>query len=405
VRLRQALSPLLAALVSGCSGGDIVLGDRNPTVYSQRGRALPIGVENVNNSAMRSADERALLRFVPDETLEIDRFYFGFKLRGASCWDPQLASNGAGDGGVVQASLVEIDPDTGLPGALIDAETVPACARHAEVEAELGATPVLAWVELSARLAGGIMYGLVVQNAHDEPDSNYFSFQMPIADSELAGPQARNELDPRAGGGIMGLDPREHVAWSADGGENYRYGSDNGEYASFVNDDTAHPATRIPQYGYRLNDGRTLAPQPYYAYKTDCSDCTLLQAAARFARSFSEVGGFTAIDGDVGTLTLTNTRTEASASCLPEPGYGFRSCRLARPIAVAPGDDYTIHASGTVELMRMDEGQRVAFPNVGDPGGELRASQLDPAPGTNALDVPSLWAGPLSAHFPTPAAN
>ncbi len=379
------------------------MGERDAPVTTQRASSIPIGIENVNGSPLHSPSYQALLRFVPDETIAIDRLYFGFKLRGASCWDPGPAGNGAGDGGLLNGRLVEIDANTGLPAQVIDEETVGACERHAEVEAEVGATPVLAWVALNATLTGGRMYGLVVQNVHAAPESNFFSFQMPIADSDLAGPQARNELSAQAGGGIMALDPREHVAWSIDAGTSWLYGSENGEYASYVNDDTAHPATRVPQYGFRLADGRLLSPQPYYAYKTDCSDCTVLYAAARYARTFAELGGFTASGSDVGSLTITNAATGATSSCTPETGYGFRTCALSEPVAVAVGEDYSIHASGTVELMRMDEAQRVQFPEVGTPSGELSAFQPVPAPGTDAKDVPSLWAGPLSAHFPAAA--
>jgi hypothetical protein len=64
------------------------------------------------------------------------------------------------------------------------------------------------------------------------------------------------------------------------------------------------------------------------------------------------------------------------------------------------GDSYTVSCSGAVEVMELDNPQRVMFPTVGTSDGELRMFQQDPAPGTNAKDVPNLWAGPLSAHFP-----
>src|SRR6185295_1320039 len=59
-----------------------------------RGDSIPIGIENVNDSPLKSASYRALLRFVPDTTVTIDRFYFGFKLRGANCWDAGNAGYG-----------------------------------------------------------------------------------------------------------------------------------------------------------------------------------------------------------------------------------------------------------------------------------------------------------------------
>lgn len=393
--MRSSIALLWLGALAGCSSGDIVVGRRNASVQTDGHRAIPVGIENVNGSALRHRDQRALLRFVPARDLEIDRVYFGFKLRGASCWEPGSAENGGGDGGILQGSLVEIDAETGLPGAVLAEEAVGGCVRHAEAEAETAATPVLAWSSLDARLVGGRMYGLVVQNAHAQPDASFFSFQMPIADVVMAGPQARNELDPRAGGGVMSLDPREHVAWSTDAGATWRYGAENGEYASFINEDRAHPATRVPQYGFRLTNGRNLAAQPYYAYRTDCGGCRVAFVEPRSAGSVTRLGGFTA-QIDVGTLTLTNTVTSASGSCTPGPGYGARTCRLAAPVAIGVGESYTIHASGSVELLRLDGSQRALFPEVGTGAGELRAYQPDPAPGTDARDVPSLWAGEFS---------
>ena len=416
--LRRKMSALLLLAVSACSSGNLGVGTRDvpssggsdgsggsggstsPAQPTQRATSIPVGIENVNNSPLKAASYRALLRFVPDHARRIDRIYFGFNLQGASC-EPGAASDGAGDGGVLDASLVSIDAVSGLPGATLAHETVDACTRYQEARAEVGSTPVLAWANVDVTLERGTMYGLVVKNAGADPEHDYFSFHMPIADALLAGPQATNELDPNAPGAIMSLDPREHVAWSEDDGKVWQYGAQNGQYPSFIDaPDGQHPATRVPQYGFRFSDGSTTAPQPYYAYSSSCAACRVVYANARYARSFTLLGGFTASGTDVGALTITNLATRDEASCTPDPGYGFRTCLLATPIAVKVGDSYAIDSTGSVELMRMDNAQRVMFPSVGTSEGELRAYQPEPAPGTNSKDVPSLWAGPLSANSP-----
>jgi len=334
--------------------------------------------------------------------VSIDRFYFGFKLRGASCWDSGNAGYGAGDGGTLHASLVNIDAVTGLPTDTVAEETVNGCTRQNEAAAELGSDPVVVWVNTKATLVGGRLYGLIVSNTHASASSNFFSFNMPLADTELAGPHAHNELNKAASGGILGLDPREHVAWSTDGGKTWGYGSQNGQYRSYMNDhDMAHPATRMPQYGFRLTNGATLGMQPYYAYSTDCSNCSVTYANARYPRTFTEVGGFTASGTNVGTLTFTNTTTGAQASCTPAQGYGFRKCTLSAAVPVAVGQSYSVSCSGSVEVMELDNPQRLTFPTVGTSNGEIRAFQANPASGTSAKDVPNLWAGPLSANFPS----
>jgi hypothetical protein len=400
MQLVHALALLACATTLSCSSGDIVVGRREAESAPPASPFVPIGIQNVNDSRLSSSSFRALLRFVPRADIAIDRVYFGFKLQGAECWEPAQDGNGAGDGGTLHGALVAIDPETGLPADVLDEETVGACARHQEAEAESNATPVLGWIAATVTLERGRMYGLTIENTHADPARNFFSFQMPIADAALAGAQARNELRADVQGSIMSLDPREHVAWSRDGGRTYLYGKDNGEYASFVGEGELHPATRIPQYGFRLQSGELVPGQPYYAYQTECSDCTMRYAAAHTTQHFSELGGFTASESGPGVGTLTVTTATTTASCAAEPGYGFRACQLDPPIDVAAGESYSIHATGSVELLRLDQQQRSLFPTVGTAESDLRASQPEPAPGTHEQDVPSLWAGPVSTPLP-----
>lgn len=204
-------------------------------------------------------------------------------------------------------------------------------------------------------------------------------------------------------GALLSLDPREHVAWSENNGASWQYGSLNGQYRSYMNDhDTAHPATRMPQYGFRLTNGTKIAGQPYYAYSDGCSNCTTAFANAKYMRTFSELGAFTASGNNVGTLTITNTSSGEQSSCTPTFGYGFRTCTLSIPITIFQGQTYTVRTSGSVEIMKMDYSQRVLFSGVGTANGELRAYQLTPASGTNKQNVPNIWAGPYSAQYPLP---
>ncbi|WP_431265858.1 carbohydrate-binding protein [Roseateles chitinivorans] len=359
--------------------------------------ALTLGAENVNDSPLKASNYRQLLRFVPRADLQIDRVYFGFKLKGAKCWDTG-DGYGAGDGGTMLVRLVDIDAATGLPAGQIASETVNGCTRHNQAKAEVrNETPVLAWATLRASLKAGKMYGLVISNEHPDPARNFFSFNAPIGDATLAGPHGRNELNKDATDALLSLDPREHVAWSEDSGKTWRYGKANGQYASYMNDrDQAHPATRLPQYGFRLTSGINLPAQPYYAYTLDCANCTVAYGNLRVARSLTEAGGFTAGGAGIGTLTVKNLSTGQESSCTPYQGYGFNQCSLARAVPVQPGQVYSITATGSVELMKMDYSMRLLFPQVGHDSPDFPAYQPSPRAGTNREDVPSLWAGPLS---------
>jgi len=360
--------------------------------------ALTLGAENVNDSPLKASNYRQLLRFVPRSDVQVDRVYFGFKLKGARCWAAGQAAYGAGDGGTMLVRLVDIDEATGLPGGQIAFERVNGCTRHNEAQAEVrGEVPVFAWASVRASLKGGKMYGLVISNEHADPARNFFSFNAPIADAALAGPHGRNELRKDAIDALMSMDPREHVAWSEDGGTTWRYGQANGQYVSHINDhDPNHPAVRLPQYGFRLSNGTNLPGQPYYAYTADCVNCTVAYGNLQVARSLTEAGGFTAGTTGIGTLTVQNLSTGQQSSCTPWQGYGFNQCSLAQPVPVKPGQSYSISATGSVELMKMDYAMQLLFPQVGHASPDFPAYQPRPAAGTKREDVPSLWAGPLS---------
>jgi len=367
-----------------------------------RAGALTLGIENVNDSPLKAANDRQLLRFVPRADRQVDRIYFGFKLKGANCWS-STAEYGAGDGGTMVARLVDINEATGLPAGEIGSEKVNGCSRHNEAKAEVkNEVPVFAWASLRASLKAGKMYGLVISNEHPDPARNFFSFNAPIGDAALAGPHGRNELDKNAIDALMSMDPREHVAWSEDSGKTWRYGQANGQYVSHINDDDPdHPAVRLPQYGFRLTDGTNVPGQPYYAYSDDCVSCTVAYGNLQVARNLSEAGGFSAGTTGIGTLTVQNLSTGQQSSCTPAQGYGFNQCSLARPVPVKPGESYSISATGSVELMKMDYSMQLMFPQVGHASPDFPAWQPKPAPNTKREDVPSLWAGPLSPLVPS----
>lgn len=390
-----------------CAGLVVAAGLGSSTAWAAgggpgRAGALTLGIENVNDSPLKASNYRQLLRFVPRTDMQVDRIYFGYKLRGAVCWDSGLAGYGAGDGGTLVVRLVKINKDTGLPAGEIDSETVNGCTRHNQAKAEANNNiPVLVWATLSASLKAGKMYGLVISNAHADPAKNFFSFNAPIGDAELAGPHGRNELKKKATGALMSLDPREHVAWSEDAGKTWRYGKANGQYQSYINDhDTNHPAIRFPQYGFRLTNGTNVAGQPYYAYSVDCNNCTVAFPNARIGRDLTEAGGYTAGESGVGTITVKNLTTGKQSSCTPFQGYGFNQCSLTSPVRVEVGQTYSVSATGPVELMKMDYSMRLLFPQVGHGSPDFPAYQPTPASGTNKEDAPNLWAGPLSPHVP-----
>src|SRR3954452_16706344 len=61
-------------------------------------------------------------------------------------------------------------------------------------------------------------YFVVYTNIAAKPEFDYVSFNSPVANFSVAGPNAVNTLDPDAAGAIAGLDPREVVGWSTNRG-------------------------------------------------------------------------------------------------------------------------------------------------------------------------------------------
>ncbi|XXT14953.1 hypothetical protein WME94_32365 [Sorangium sp. So ce429] len=111
-------------------------------------------------------------------------------------------------------------------------------------EAALRASAIDTRERRERRLQTDTMYGLIVRNSDGNPASNFFSFNMPYTDTAHAGPHARNELSKLASGALMSLDPREHVAWSANSGTTWSHGTANGQYVSYVNEDPSRTAPR-----------------------------------------------------------------------------------------------------------------------------------------------------------------
>ena len=71
-------------------------------------RPLPL-LDSYNRPRARLAHEGHALSHAAalraQRTIAIDRIYFGFKLRGASCWDGGNAGYGRGDGGTIHAVM------------------------------------------------------------------------------------------------------------------------------------------------------------------------------------------------------------------------------------------------------------------------------------------------------------
>ena len=220
-------------------------------------REIPVGVYNVNNSALTQGPSRMYaIRFVLDQPTRLARFYSGMNWEGvyADAAGPAPAeirsselrkgypspaaavqtfpragrpARGAlhyahGSGGTIRARLVPMNAD-GTPDLshVLAEDTFPALRRYRQIKSQFGidGRSGLVYSDFGGTpVPAGVPHFVVYQNVDSDPRENFVSMNSPVTSVQAAGPNGRNTLDPDAHGAIAGLDPREAVAWSTDGG-------------------------------------------------------------------------------------------------------------------------------------------------------------------------------------------
>ena len=189
---------------------------------------------------------------------------------------------------------------------------------------------------------------MVYQNVDSNPRENFVSINSPVTSVQAAGPNGRNTLDPDAHGAIAGLDPREVVAWSLDGGDSWGWGREvgagpiPGDYTMSGDD-----AVKLPWYSWQEpGSGAMHSNQPYYAYHESGRYTVKLRSAPQ-ATTLTEAGGYGPEGKAVGVVTVRNLRTGAVGHT-SHLGNGMVKGALDPPVVVGRGDSYEISNSGTV---------------------------------------------------------
>jgi hypothetical protein len=408
---------------------------------AQAGREIPVGVYNVNNSALTQGPSRIYaIRFVLDRPARIERFFSGMNWEGVyadASGDPapdEIRSSALrkgypsppppsdlppgwtpgtgrlhyahGTGGVMRARLVPMRPD-GTPdlGHVIAEDTYYALKRYRQIKAEFGfdGRSGLTYADFGgAAVAGRVPYFVTYQNVDPNPRHNFVSINSPVTSVQAAGPNGRNTLDPDARGAIAGLDPREAVAWSLDGGGGWGFGRDvgggpvPGDYTMSGDD-----AVRLPWYAWQERGSRGVhANQPYYAYHETGRYTVRLKSAPR-AATLTEAGGYGPDGAAVGVVTVRNLRTGEVGRTRPL-GSGMVRGRLGSPVRVERGDSYEISNTGTVAKAEGDIFlQRMGLVGPGETPYETIGNEYDRA---ELFALPHPWfAGGVAAPRPRSA--
>ena len=363
---------------------------------AEAARHIPVGIYNVNNARLQDSPNRMYaMRFVLDQNAAIYRLWSGFAVEGVYTDDSNVAapndvrSNvhskaypnpaaptnlpagwapGAGrpnyshgTGGRIRARLVAMKPDgtPDLANVLAQDEFNPV-KRYRETKQMFNipadSRTVLVHSNFGGRvLSAGVPYFLVYQNVDPNPRFNYISLNSPVVKESEAGPNGRNNLDPNATGGIAGLDPREAVAWTVDGGASWGWGQQvgkgpiPGDYT--MSDDNA---AKLPWYAWQESPSAPLkSNQPYFAYSQRGSYTLRVKNSPRTV-NLTEAGGYAPIGANVGVVTVKNLRT-AEVGRTAALGTGIRRGALDNPVQLQAGDSYEISNSGTVMKAEGDQ--------------------------------------------------
>jgi hypothetical protein len=251
-----------------------------------------------------------------------------------------------------------------------------------------------------ARVRADVPYFVTYQNVDPSPRTNFVSLNSPVTSEAAAGPNGRNTLDPDAGGAIAGLDPREAVAWSTDGGLSWGWGrqvgagSIPGDYSGSGDD-----GVRLPWYAWQeVGDGPLRSNQPYYAYSARGS-YTLRVRSAPVATTLTEAGGYAPAGSSAGVVTVRNLRTGAVGRTRPLGG-GLVKGALTPAVEVAAGDTYEISNSGSVAKAEGDVFlQRMGLIGPGRSPYETLGNEYDRA---ELFALPHPWFAQASTPAPDP---
>jgi len=273
------------------------------------------------NIALNTSAKRVAVRFVPDTTKTLARVYLHVKVSGSGY--------SGGLGGTCVATLHPM-----LGNGLPDLSHTLGRPQDFAVRENAAGTNLI-HLDFDAPVQAGLPYVIVLQNGDPQPDRNYWSLNFLAADlgaqPSLAGAQGRNEPLAGARDVYYGLDPRESVGGSDDGGITWKLPGNT----------DAPEAKWLPTYALAFSDG-TVQAQPFYSshqppdgtytmvYQRVRAPWTIRQVAAYLytwgasrARSASAV---------VQLLVDGKLRARVRLS-----GSGFVSSWLGRPVTVRPG--------------------------------------------------------------------
>jgi hypothetical protein len=296
------------------------------------GLGLPAPVaagDSAANIQLSGREKWVMVRWVARRTGTLRALHLRLQADGSSCRRSGKQGYGRGDGGGWLATTHPVLP-TGRPAMPVvhAARSLRACSSPL-VDAREG----VARLPMNLDVVAGAEYATVVRNTDRRPARNFTSLNFLYAKAGLVGANARNERSSAAPDAFYGLDPRELVGYSVDGGRTWAL--PGGPYG--------RPAGRnfLPTYVQEYSDGQ-LAGQPYYyTREPDTRGRTMVFGGLVRPWTIRSLGAFSL--GARGTLTLAvDGRVRARARMR---GAGMLRAPIV-PVVALPGQTVTVTATG-----------------------------------------------------------
>jgi hypothetical protein len=292
---------------------------------------IPAG-NSAGNITLSSSQVRVAVRWVARTSGTLAALHLRVQGDGSECRRSGKTGYGAGTGGRWLATTHPARED-GRPDEsreLARAEFRPCEAPRSVVDVREGV------VRLPMRrpVRAGDEHVTVIRNTDPRPSENYTSTNFLFTDAGLVGANARNERSADADDALYGLDPREAVGYSSDGGRSWaipggQYGKAGGRHF-------------LPAYVQEFVDGRVAGQPYYYAPAPVVRERTMVYAPAGRRWTVRGLGVYVGRRSS-GTLVLRVAGRErasvevSGAGMLREP---------IDPIAVGPRDEVRVTARG-----------------------------------------------------------
>jgi hypothetical protein len=320
-RLRTLSAAAIAGMALAAAGGAST-GSAITTPHA--------GADSAANMDLKSSARRTVIRFVTAKTGTLAKFHLHLKTEGADCKTGRVGY-ALGDGGLARVTIHPVT-SAGMPDTAVTlfSDTFQPCVRH-------NGDYETSWITPNLTVTRGTELAVQIANVHSSPSGNYFSTNHLYRGDfgfGIAGANGRNERNLFAADAFYGLDPREVVGWSADGGATWRmpggpYGANSG-------------GAFLPTYIQEYADGHK-AGQPYYWAMATSGTVTMVYPNVPVTWTISQLGAYTSTtSGGASTVRLYVDGVQRGSADLS--GAGMLRASIT-PVTVNPGQTVKVQTT------------------------------------------------------------